>query len=144
MKLYNPFDLPVVASFIRLFGETITKKFEDNNTVITFLPLSDDENEYDDIIVRLGDKIYLSEKEIGRLGLSDPEIFASLAHELGHILYHTHPWGFDAESRADTLAAELGLRDQMISVIDKIITSRRFRNVTSSLVQRIQFLKHLA
>lgn len=144
MKLYNPFDLPVVASFIRLFGDTITEKFEDNNTVITFLPLSDDENEYDDIIVRLGDKIYLSEKEIGRLGLSDPEIFAALAHELGHILYHTHPWGFDAESRADTLAAELGLRDQMISVIDKIITSKRFRNVTSSLVQRIQFLKHLA
>lgn len=144
MQIHNPNNIPVVSSFIRLYGDILLEKFYDYPGSVEFLYLPDDENEYGDVIVRLGNRIFLSEKEIGNLGLSGPEIFAALAHELGHILYHTHPWAFDSESRADTLAAELGLRDQMISVIEKIIYSRRFRNITSMLVQRIQFLKHLA
>lgn len=111
--------------------------------VIEFLPLPDDENDYNDVIVKVANCIYISESQVGKMGFSNPELFAALSHELGHILYRTHPWTYDSEERADTLAAELGLGSQMISVIEKIIASRRFRYLTGALVQRIQFLQHL-
>lgn len=144
MKLINTYGLPVADAFIRCYSELLGSKFAASDREIEFRPLPDAENEYRDIVVRLGSRIYLSECEIGKLGLSDPEVFAAIAHELGHILYRTHPWAFDAEERADTLAAELGLGTQMIAVIEKILASRRFRHITSALVQRIQYLKHLA
>ncbi|MCM1152652.1 MAG: hypothetical protein NC328_03240 [Muribaculum sp.] len=144
MTYVNNHNIPVVNAFLRLYGETLQKKFADSDITINFLPLHDDENTYHDILARLNKQIYLSETEIGRLGLTNPEIFAAIAHELGHILYHTHPWGYDAETRADTLAAELGLGTQMISVIEKIIACRRFRHITSELVHRIQYLQHIA
>ena len=150
----NSYKLPVVESFLRLYEDALVRKFDEMRELaadvkplpdtIEFLPLADAENEYDDVVVRLGNKIYISEKMTGQMGFSYLELFAVLAHELGHILYRTHPWGFDAEERADSLAAELGLATQMISVIEKIIASRRFRQITSALVRRIQFLQLIA
>lgn len=144
MKIRNPYNNEVVASFLRLYGDLLERRFGDEAYDVDILPLPDDENEYDDIIVRLGKRIYISERRTGELGLSVPELYAAIAHELGHIFYHTDAWDADAENRADTLAAEIGLADQMIAVIEKIIASRRYRHITSLLVQRIQFLKHLA
>lgn len=144
MILSNPYKLPVVESFLRCYSDSLQRLFPDCTIEIKFMPLDDADNEYRDIVVRLNKTIYLSEKEIGLLGLTPPEIFAAIAHELGHILYHTHHWAYDAEERADTLAAQLGLGPQMITVIEKIIASRRFRHITSLLVRRIQYLTHLA
>ncbi len=144
MQLINKSSLFQVEAYIRLFGDIILEKGKDYSDNIVLLDLPDCDNEYGDSIVRLGNKIYISESEIGKLGLSEIELFAAISHELGHILYHTTPWGNDSESRADTFAAELGLCRQMISVIEKIIASRRYRNMTTMLVQRIQFLQHLA
>lgn len=144
MKLLNKYELPIVDAFIRLYGEAIAERFGSESYDVEFLPLADEENEYGDLLVRLGKRIYISERQTGRLGLSEPELFAAIAHELGHIFYRTHPWAYDAENRADSMAAELGLGRQMISVIEKIIASRRYRNITRLLVQRIQFLQHLA
>ncbi|MDE6682355.1 MAG: ImmA/IrrE family metallo-endopeptidase [Muribaculaceae bacterium] len=143
MKLENPYNLPIVDAFIRLYGELIADKCAWKDRTVRFLPLPDYDNKFRDIIVRYRDAIYISSSEIGQLGLTRPEIFASLAHELGHIVYGMQPFGIDAETRADGFAAELGLASQMISVIEKIIQSRRFRGITSQLVQRIQFLQHL-
>lgn len=143
MKFENPYNLPVVETFIRLYGELISDKCAWKDKTIRFLPLPDHENTFHDIIVRYRDAIYLSSSEIGKLGLTEPEIFAALAHELGHIVYGMQPFGIDAETRADGFAAEMGLASQMISVIEKIILSRRFRSIISQLVQRIQFLQHL-
>lgn len=150
----NKYELPEVESFLRLYGDDLRARFDemrklaDNKTdlpeTIEFVPLPDEENEYDDVVVKLENRIYISKRMVGEMGFSYPELFAVLAHELGHILYRTHPWGFDAEERADSLAAELGLGTQMISVIEKIIASRRFRNITSALVRRIQFLQLIA
>lgn len=143
MKLENPYNLPVVEAFIRLYADAINDKCDWKNKTIRFLPLPDHENKFRDVIVRYRDAIYISSSEIGKLGLTRPELFASLAHELGHIVYGMQPFGIDAETRADAFAAELGLGSQMISVIEKIIHSRRYRDITSRLVQRIQFLQHL-
>lgn len=144
MKLSNPEKLPIVDAFLRYYEDVLKLHFPDDNMEIIFHSLPDEENEYRDIVVRLNKSIYLSTSEINNLGLTPPEIFAAIAHELGHILYHTHPWAYDAEERADSLAAELGLGQQMITVIEKIINSRRFRHITSALVRRIQYLTHLA
>ena len=143
MKFENPYQIPVVKSFLRLYSGTIDEIARDRDHRIVFLPLPDHENRYNDIIVRYRDAIYISETEINKLGLSAPEIFAALAHEIGHIVYGMLPFGTDAEMRADEFAAEVGLASQMIAVIEKIIMSRRFSDITSSLVQRIQFLHHL-
>lgn len=151
----NRYKLPVVDAFLRLYGEALADKFNlfaqyagEGGTrlpeAIEFLPLPDDENEYEDVVVKISNRIYISERQVGRMGFTYPELFAALCHELGHILYRTHPWSGDSEERADTLAAELGLGTQMIAVIEKIIASRRFRHLTSSLVQRIHFLQHQA
>lgn len=143
MTFENPYKLPIVDSFIRLFSEAIMAKGECQDIRVNFLPLPDRDNRYRDIIVRYRDSIYISGSEIGKLGLTEPEIFAALAHELGHIVYGMQPFGIDAETRADSFAAELGLADQMIMVIEKIILSKRFDGMISKLVQRIQFLQHL-
>lgn len=159
MKFKNYSGLQCVDAFLRLYGPALAEKFDASKTslgassdasevgnydTILLLPLKEEENEYNDIVVRLSNRIYISEKHVGMLGFSNPELFAILSHELGHILFRTHPWAFDAEERADTLAADLGLGSQMISAIEKIIESRRFRHLTSALVQRIHFLQHLA
>lgn len=143
MILENPNNIPVVERFIRLFNDIIVEKSNNEKKRINFLILPDIDNKYRDVIVRYIDNIYLSQSEIGNLGLTEPEIYACLAHELGHIIYGMQPFGGDAETRADSFAAELGLASQMISVIEKIILSRRFRNITTQLVQRIQYLQHL-
>ncbi len=150
-KFINKYSIPEVDSFLRLYGDALVNRFDELRAlaedkrelpeVIEFVPLSDEENEYDDVVVKLENRIYISKRMVGEMGFTYPELFAVLAHELGHILYRTHPWGFDAEERADSMAAELGLGNQMIAVIEKIIASRKFRNVTSALVRRIQFLQ---
>lgn len=151
LRFENKYELPEVKSFLRLYGDVLESKFHDMSAtdqkelrlpdIIEFLPLDDDENQYDDVVVKLENKIYISKRMIGELGFTYPELYAILAHELGHILYRTTPWGFDSEERADSFAAELGLGTQMISIIEKIIYSRRFGNMTSALVRRIQFLQ---
>lgn len=143
MELINTEKIPVVESFVRLYGETINEIASHYDKPIYFRSLSHDENEYGDIMGRVGRTIYISEEEVGWIGLSVPEIFAALAHEVGHIVYNTHGWQSDCEQRADMLAAYLGLGRQMISAIEKILDSRRFSGLTSLLVARIHFLQNI-
>lgn len=144
VKLKNKDNLEIVESFIRIYGKVIEEMFPDDDKNIEIYSLHDEDNEYHDIMARLGDKIYISKRECGQIGFTDIEIMAALAHELGHVLLHTDPFLPDAETRADGLAADIGLGTQMISVIEKIIYSRRYRNITSDLVHRIHNLQHIA
>ena len=143
MRLINRDNIEIVDSFIRLYGKAIENAASHYTEPIVFRNLSREENDYGDIMGRIGSTIYISGEEVGRIGLSDPEIFAALAHEVGHIVYHTHGWQPDCEQRADMLAAELGLGSQMISAIEKILESRRFTKLTSLLVGRIHFLQNM-
>lgn len=140
MKFIDRSGHRAVEKFLNLYNSTLNHFTGGDNRTVTFHSLPPDENQFRDIIVRLRNDIYISPEEVGRLGLSDPELFAALAHEIGHILYSSRPFGDDAEQRADTFAFELGLGRQMISVIEKIIASRRYRHLVSRLVARIQYL----
>lgn len=143
MRLINRDNIEIVESFIRLYGEAIEQMASHYTEPIEFKVLTREENDYGDIMGRIGTTIYISEEEVGKIGLSDPEIFAALAHEVGHIVYHTRSWQPDCEQRADMLAADLGLGSQMISAIEKILESRRFTKLTSLLVGRIHFLQNM-
>lgn len=143
MRLINTDNIEIVESFIRLYGEAIGEAASHYTEPIEFRALTREENDYGDIMGRIGTTIYISEEEVGKIGLSDPEIFAALAHEVGHIVYHTRSWQPDCEQRADMLAADLGLGSQMISAIEKILDSRRFSKLTSLLVGRIHFLQNM-
>lgn len=143
MKLINIDNIPIVDSFIRLYGDVISEIASHYDRPISFCRLSREENDYRDIMGRIGTTVYISDEEVGMMGLTAPEIFASLAHEIGHIVYHTHDWQPDCEQRADMLAAQLGLGSQMIAAIEKILDSRRFSKLTSMLVGRIHFLQNM-
>lgn len=139
MRLINKDDIEIVDVFIRMYGDVIKEMvphFDDN---IVFKLLPPGENDYRDIMGRIGKTVYFSKEEVGRIGLSDTEMLAALAHEVGHIVYNTKGWDTDCEQRADTLAADLGLGSQMISAIEKIIDSRRYNKLTSLLIGRIHF-----
>lgn len=143
MIFNNPQEIPVVSSFLRLYGDSIKSKLSYDNREVTFHYLPDRDNDFKDPIARLGNDIFLSITEIGKMGFSYPEQFAAIAHEIGHVAYGTLPFGSDAETRADSFAAEIGLGSQMINVIERIIMSRKYRDITSGLVQRIYYLEHL-
>lgn len=141
LKLRNPENIGVAGMFIQMFGPLLGKIFSDRGDLtIDIRILPDDANEYKDIVARLGRNIYISPSQCGAIGLTNAEIMASIAHEIGHIMYGSMPFGFDAEFRADSLAFELGLGVQMMGAIDKIIASHRYRHITGQLVQRLQML----
>lgn len=143
MQLINRDNIAIVDSFIRLYGEVVTELAPHFTHPIEFRLLDDSENEYRDIMARIGHSIDISPKEAGAIGLTEGEMLAAIAHEIGHIVYGTRSWMPDCEQRADAWSAQLGLGDQMISAIGKILDSRRYRRLTSLLVERIHFLQNL-
>ncbi len=144
MELKNIDNLDIVSSFLRLYSDTVKEIGSFYKKDIRFFLLKDEENIYRDSILSFNGDVYISPVEIGRLGLSIPEIYAAIAHEIGHIVYRTHPWRHDSEQIADSFAADLGLRNQMISVIDRLISSKRHRNLVAEHVRRIQFLQNVS
>ncbi|MDE6143261.1 MAG: hypothetical protein K2F94_04215 [Muribaculaceae bacterium] len=142
MHFKNCDNIDIVDSFIRIFGGMLADIAPHYDGVIEFRLLTDRDNDCQDIMGRIGNVVYFSEEEVSRIGLSDVEILASLAHEVGHIVYNTRNWDIDCEHRADMLAAEIGLGSQMISAIDKILKSRRYNKLTSKLIGRIHFLQN--
>ncbi len=143
MHFINRQDIEIVDVFVRLFGEPVAEAATHYNMPIIFKRLDRDDNRYNDIMVSMGNTIYISMEEIGSIGLSDTETLAAIAHEIGHIVYGAHGWWPDCEQRADMLAAKIGLGNQMISAIEKFIDSRRYRPLTSELVGRIHFLQNM-
>lgn len=135
----------IVDGFLRMYGEYLEERYSDRDMEISFIDVDKgDDNQYHDIMARINNTIFISMNECGKIGLTDVEIFAAIAHEIGHIIFRADAFQADSENRADQLAAELGLGNQMISVIEKIIMSRRYPRLTTQLVQRIQFLSHIA
>lgn len=143
MRLINKDNIDIVDFFIRIFKDRLEELAPHYTGDITFALLPDEENDYRDMMGRVGSIIYYSPQEVRKIGLSDTEMLAALAHEVGHIVYNTRGWQPDQEQRADSFAADLGLGTQMISAIEKIIESRRFNKLTSLLIGRIHFLQNM-
>lgn len=133
----------IVDVFARMYGSLLDKIVPHWDKAIEFKVLPPADNTFGDIMVRLGSNIYISQEQASSIGITDSEMLAVIAHEIGHIVYQTSGWHPDGEQRADSLAADLGLGDQMIRALEKIIDSRRYNNLTSQLVGRIHFLQNM-
>lgn len=144
MKFINKGNIEIVDVFIHMYGKLISDVAPHYAGDIEFKILTAEENGFGDIMGRVGNTVFYSPDEVSRIGLTPTETLAVLAHEIGHIVYSTSGWQPDCEQRADTFAAELGLGNQMIGAIEKIIDSRRFRSLSSALVGRIHYLQNLA
>lgn len=72
--------------------------------------------------------IWYNERKANRLGLTQSERFACIAHELGHIFDTSDRWDTPQQTRemnADQFAVELGLGNSMISALEKLIDYNR-------------------
>lgn len=143
MRLINKDDIEIVDAFIRIFGDKVSELAPHYQRDIEFKRLRKSDNHYGDVMGRLGNVVYISPEEVGRLGLSDTEMLATIAHEIGHIVYSTCNWQPDCEERADSFAADLGLGTQMISAIEKILDSKRYEKLTRMLIGRIHYLQNM-
>lgn len=70
--------------------------------------------------------IIFNESAIDRLGLTEEEQFAAIAHEIGHIIYRfsdnkaQFPKGQGEEIYSDGIAAEIGLAKPLLSLLEKL------------------------
>lgn len=86
--------------------------------------------------------ILINEPVCDTLKLSERELYAFIAHEFGHILDDT-PRGNDQlgrEINADQTAVELGLTQELISGLQKLVDSGLFTAQNQSILSRIQNL----
>lgn len=143
MQLINRENIEIVDIFTHMYGDLLNSLMPHYQGTIEFKNLLTDDNEYKDIMGRVGNVIFISREEAGKIGLTDTEMLAAIAHEIGHIVYNTRNWQADCEQRADMLAADLGLGSQMIRAIEKILDSRRYQRLTALLIQRIHFLQNM-
>lgn len=81
--------------------------------------------------------IIFNQAVIEHLGLTEEEQYAAIAHEIGHIIYRfsslkeQYPGEQGQEIFADKVASEIGLRSQLLSVIQKLESSRWFSDSIS-------------
>ena len=80
--------------------------------------------------------IVFTQSLIDELGLTESEQFAAIAHEIGHILYFYLEYkdSFPCEEvYADSVACRIGLKDSILSMIDKLISCGKYQDLESQL-----------
>ena len=82
MRLINKDNIEIVDVFIRLYGELIEDIAPHYKGDIVFKNLPADENEYHDIMGRVGNVIYHSEVEVGKI-MRSPLYYLKKKIELG-------------------------------------------------------------
>ena len=90
--------------------------------------------------------IVFNDPLIKSLSLTKEEQFASIAHEIGHILYYylenkdAYPNTQGEEIFADKIACEIGLSASLLSVIDKLENSGWYSDILSRFGMRKMLL----
>ena len=90
--------------------------------------------------------IVFNDPLIKSLSLTKEEQFASIAHEIGHILYYylenkdAYPNPQGEEIFADKIACEIGLSASLLSVIDKLENSGWYSDILSRFGMRKMLL----
>lgn len=93
--------------------------------------------------------IIFNQAAIAHLRLSEDEQYAAIAHEIGHIIYRFYdkkeqfPKGQGEEIFADSIAAEIGLPEELLSLLEKMENSGLFPNSESRFGMRKKYLNCL-
>lgn len=89
--------------------------------------------------------IVFTQSLIDELNLTESEKFAAIAHEIGHVLYfylgnkNSYP---SEEVYADSVACRIGLKDSILSVIDKLICCGKYQDLANQLEIRKMFISN--
>ena len=91
--------------------------------------------------------IVFTQSLIDELELTESEQFAAISHEIGHILYFylenkdSYPC---EEVYADSVASRIGLKDLILSVIDKLICCGKYHDLDNQLRMRKLYISNTA
>lgn len=91
--------------------------------------------------------IIFNQAAIDNLELTEEEQYAAIAHEIGHIIYRffdkkeQFPKGQGEEIFADSIAAEIGLAEELLSLLEKMVSSGLFQDSVSRFGMRIKYLQ---
>lgn len=138
MQYANKQNIAVISSFIGYYGHLLNEVMDANNN-ITFLPLVD--NPHNDPVMRYSNVIKYSEEICKRFNLSEIEVYAMIAHEIGHILDETNSETIPREICADSMAQVLGLGKALTSGLSKLIESGLYPDENDVMKERIKILE---
>ena len=160
-------DYPIIGKFCHHYGSEITSichlmtKFKIHvYTLDQYLSSTDDLPQIEDVENQLFScfvknetihaettiaGIVFTQSLIDELNLTESEKFAAIAHEIGHILYfylenkNSYPC---EEVFADSVACRIGLKDSILSVIDKLICCGKYQDFANQLETRKMFISN--
>ena len=141
MIFSNRQNIEVVSNFINSYSALFNAATNEDITIIfrTF----QGSNSSNDPMICYVNIIEYSEEMCNKLGLSEIEIFAMIAHEIGHILdkINKRTDTIPREICADSMACVLGLKNAMISGLKKMIASNLYPNENEMMNGRIEVLE---
>ena len=130
--LLNKFQIHIVSHLETIY--TKRAQFNNNDTFAFFLDKEgvDASSTYAEIIVNI--------ELCGKLELTEQELLAGIAHEIGHIILYFRLdkffyQGQEEEKYSDTFACKIGLANPLFSLLNKLINSKLYTNEQSRLMQ---------
>ena len=91
--------------------------------------------------------IVFTQSLVDELDLTDSEQLAAIAHEVGHIMYfylEHKDYYPNEEAYADSIPCRIGLRDSIISVLEKLMFCGRYKDLEEMLKMRKPFISSYA
>lgn len=148
----NPQNIELFKTFIEQFDKPINELVKIETITICFINeqhkrygFVGDANEPFVTNTKINNPTPIGMNEIvcGQLKLTQEEIFAMIAHEIGHILDKTLREAnnqLERELNADQFAIKLNLSNQLKSGLEKFIESENYKDVVEDLSERIKKL----
>lgn len=135
--------LEIFDSFIGLYGENKFCQALNAECVSFEQPPFYGNNMFNSPFETCCTRIACSNEICQKLNFSKEEMYAMIAHEIGHIFYKTREIDspvLDREKMADSMAILFGLKDELSSALQKIIDSGEYEDVKDDLYKRIEYL----
>jgi len=139
----NKSNLEIFDSFIEKYGNNNYCQDKDIVLISFEQPPYCGVNKNDSPYEACFNRIACSMDICAALGFSKEEMYALIAHEIGHIHYETRSMDceiLDKEIKADSMAKQFGLGDELASALQKMIDSGKYEDVKEDMQQRIVHL----
>ena len=142
LMINNFSKLKIFDSFIKLYGENECCKDIDIKLISFEQPPFCGCNKYDSPFETCVGYIACSTDICLTIGLVENEMYALIAHEIGHIFYKTSLMPstvsiLEKEKKADSMAIQFGLKNELSSALQKLIDSGKYEDVKEDLRQRV-------
>lgn len=140
MELIIRHPSEVLSGFVNSYGNLLDMATYTDKTIYLTL-LRPEENQQNDPLCSYANIVGLSQEICDCIGLATTEIYAMIAHEIGHILDSRNKDRIPREIVADSLAVTLGLKTALISGLRKLIDSNNYPDESRNMEGRIKVLE---